>query len=419
MINTLSIQALEKNAFGPFRKPLYDSYCFSRIPATIRTLLTGEKGATLPQDTYVNDVYDTVLVLFIDSFGWQYFEKYHQKYPFLKRFVENGIASKITSQFPSTTTNHVTCMHTGLTPGECGLYEWFYYEPIVDACICPLHFSFAKDKGYNTLARAGVRPEQLFSFPTIYSDFAKCGIRSIAFQDKDSAKSPYSTLMFEGATVTGHKNFTEGLSRLKREMQNPQGKSYFFFYYGDIDGAGHEFGPDSEQVDAQVEKCFTHLEHFWQELTSKPMQKTAAIVIADHGMSPIHPETTWYINNHLPHFEGYIKRNANNELLVPAGSSRDMFLHIVDEKLDKAHKELSDALSGTGIVYKTEDLIKEGLFGTVTDRFRARAGNLVALPLGENSIWWYLQDQFTTPYRGHHGGLTKAEIETTFLFLPL
>jgi len=136
-------------------------------------------------------------------------------------------------------------------------------------------------------------------------------------------------------------------------------------------------------------------------------------------MSPIHPETTWHINKHLPHFERYIKQNRHGDLLVPCGSSRDMFLHIVEEHVDEAYHELQNALLGTAIVYKTADLITQGFFGTVTERFLQRAGNLVVLPLNENSVWWHIPGQFQTPYKGHHGGLTRQELETTFLFQAL
>lgn len=422
MINKNSVDACDASRFGRFNKPLYDSYCFSRIPETVRTLLTGQKGASLPSDTYVDATYDTVLVILIDSFGWQYFEKFAPKYPFLQRFIDKGIVSKITSQFPSTTTNHMTCMHTALSVGLSGLYEWFYYEPLVDACICPLRFSFAKDKGYNTLAKAGFRSDELFNFRTVYQDFAELGVRSVVFQDKDSARSPYSQMMYQGAEIVGYKNLPEGLTRLTRAMlglqKQPQQKSYFLFYYGDIDGAGHEFGPNSDQVAHQVDKCFSRLELFWQEIATK-MQNTCVILTADHGMAQIRPESIWFINEHLPTFERFIKRNKQGELLVPCGSSRDMFLHIKEECLEEAYNELTHALSGIAEVHKTSELIKQGLFGPISQRFLDRVGNLVILPLGEGTVWWHEPGRFENPYHGHHGGLSRLELETIFLFQAL
>ncbi|MBS0637962.1 MAG: alkaline phosphatase family protein, partial [Verrucomicrobia bacterium] len=359
MLNRQSIEAVEASNFGPFKKPLYDSYGFNRIPETVRTLLTGKTSKSLPSDCIQNGPYDFVLLFFIDSFGWQYFERFRHKYPFLERFVEQGIVSKITSQFPSTTANHVTCMHTGLSVGESGLYEWFYYEPLVDSCICPLHFSYAMDKGFNTL---NARPEEIFPFPTVYESLVKEGIHSYTFQDKDISRSPYSQQVYKGAEVLGYKNLSEGLQRLLHMINGQIEKSYYVFYFGEIDGIGHEFGPDSEQVAKEVDKCFSRLEAFWQQLTEKK-RNGCVIVTADHGMGPIDPKTTWYLNQKLPQFERCIKRNQKGELLIPCGSSRDMFLHVYDE--DEAIKMLTEPLAGIAEVHKTSELIEKGFFGHV------------------------------------------------------
>src|SRR5260221_1421133 len=108
MMNEKSIQACTKSHFGPFSKPLYDSYCFSRIPATIQKLFGLTADAALPTDTIEPDTYDFVIFFLLDAFGWNLFERSKDKYPFLKRFVETVRVSMLTSQFPSTTTGHVT-----------------------------------------------------------------------------------------------------------------------------------------------------------------------------------------------------------------------------------------------------------------------------------------------------------------------
>lgn len=306
-------------------------------------------------------------------------------------------------------------MHTGQSVGQSGLYEWFFYEPLVDACICPFHFSYAKDKAFNTLQ---VKASELFPFRTIYQDFQEIGIRSVVFQVKDSAQSPYSQAMYEGAELVAFKHFNEGLSKLLHAINGVDEKTYFFFYFGDIDGAGHEFGPESEEVAKQVDKCFSRLERFYQELMNEK-RNGCMILTADHGMASINPATTLFINKQLPHFEHYIKRNKKDELIVPCGSSRDMFLHIKDAHIEQAYRELKEALAGIAEVYKTSDLIAKGFFGPVTDRFLERAGNIVAVALGENTVWWHDPNRDDKPFRGHHGGLTQIEMETIFLFQAL
>src|SRR5579872_4976398 len=127
MLNTASIQTVHGARTTPqLVRPLYDSYCFANLPASIAYFLSGEGQHTLPADVFegLPARFDRVILFFIDAFGWRFFERYASKYTALKTFAQHGIVSKLTSQFPSTTAAHVTCIHTGLNVGQSGIYEW-------------------------------------------------------------------------------------------------------------------------------------------------------------------------------------------------------------------------------------------------------------------------------------------------------
>src|SRR5207247_4411338 len=172
MLNTASVNAVNGSQFSQrFVKPLYDSYCFSNIPQTIEFLLTGEGESGLPLDVLGNlpRKYDKVILFFVDAFGWRFFERYAEKHEFLKTMLNGGVVSKMTSQFPSTTAAHVTCVHTGLNVGQSGVYEWHYYEPLVDEIISPLLFSYARDRfTKDTLKSTGLSAEVFFPRQTFY-----------------------------------------------------------------------------------------------------------------------------------------------------------------------------------------------------------------------------------------------------------
>src|SRR5262245_26749549 len=110
-----------------FVRPHYSRYGYAQIPNTIRRLFGGQAEG-FPAGPYagLNEHYDAVVVLLIDAFGWKFVRRYAE-HPFLKRIQEHGLAAMLSSQFPSTTAAHVTTIHTGLTPGESGVYEWIYY----------------------------------------------------------------------------------------------------------------------------------------------------------------------------------------------------------------------------------------------------------------------------------------------------
>jgi hypothetical protein len=135
---------------------------------------------------------------------------------------------------------------------------------------------------------------------------------------------------------------------------------------------------------------------------------------ADHGQIDVNPKTTIYLNTdrRFRGVERFIKRNQNGQLLIPAGSARDMFLHVKDDLLDEAQSFLTRRLEGKADVVKISSLIEQGYFGTeISPRFRERVGNLVILPYAYETVWWYEKDRFEQRFYGHHGGLTAQEME--------
>src|SRR5205807_1225800 len=163
--------------------------------------------------------------ILLDAFGWSAFER-HSGHPFLRRFAQDGVVAQITSQFPSTTAAHVTCLHTGLPVGAGGIYEWFQYEPALDAIVAPLLFSFAGDA-------------------------------------------------------------TAVLDALEEAL-------------------------------ADLAGCHALL-----------------LLTADHGMTAIDPGTTMYVNLLWPGIAEHLRRGRGARPLAPAGSARDLFLHVRPGRLEE------------------------------------------------------------------------------------
>jgi hypothetical protein len=111
--------------------------------------------------------------------------------------------------------------------------------------------------------------------------------------------------------------------------------------------------------------------------------------------------------------ERFIKTNRSGQLLVPAGSARDLFLHVKEDLLEEAQSFLARRLEGEADVVQVNSLIENGYFGPeISQRFRERVGELVILPYPGKSIWWYEKDRFEQRFYGHHGGMTAQEMET-------
>lgn len=418
MLNEASVRAVAASRLNDsFAQPLYDTYSFARIPATISTLLTGVEGQGLPRDTLGNlyGPYDVVVLCFIDALGWRFIERYAETFPFLRRFFDSGIVSQLTSQFPSTTAAHVTTIHTGLPVGTSGVFEWFYYEPRLDRVIAPLLFSYAGDKGRNTLKADGVTAGDLFPRATLYQELRRHGVASFVFQHREYAYSPYSKIVTDGATSLPYSTLPEALVNLSTHVSNQVGRAYYFLYYDSIDAVAHRYGPDSPQVDAEIRVFLLAMEHLLQRGLAAPRQQILFLMTADHGQVALNPATTFYLNQRLPDLLPLLATSRAGIPLVPAGSSRDMFLYIKHGLLDEAHALLTAALHGLAEVWRVDDLAARGCFGTTSATFLARAGDLVILPYAGESVWWYEQGRFEQLFHGSHGGLTRDEIETVLL----
>jgi hypothetical protein len=428
MLNTVSLDTVARAKFShKFTRPCYESYCFSNLPATLLFLLTGQGQSALPLDVFgkLPTRYNKVVLFFLDGFGWRFFERYAEKYRFLKTIMTRGVASKLTSQFPSTTAAHVTCIHTGLDVGQSGVYEWNYYEPLVDEIISPLPFSYAGHKLLrDTIKRSAIAPAPSLFFPrqTLYQTLQAQGVTSHIVQSIDYASSTYSDIVFRGANVHPYRSLQDALTQMVELLTAPEtGPAYYFLYFDRLDTTSHNHGPNARQVEEVIDHCFTQMERtFYRNIQGK-VNDTLILITADHGQVEVNPRSTYYLNQQMPDITRYFKKNRRGQPLVPAGSARDMFLHVLDDHVDWIVADLRRNLHGRAEVYPTQQLLAQHFFGIQEPStvFLQRVGNVVILPYKEETVWWYEEDRFAMHFLGHHGGLTPEEMEIPLLALAL
>lgn len=425
MIDEIARQSVDRARWndGRWVTPLHGSYCFTTIPHLIealftagppdpiRTTLLGPAGAA---------PYDAVVLFFIDAFGWRFYEPHADASPLLKRVRDDGHVTKLTAQFPSTTTAHMTTINTGLPVGQSGLYEWFQYEPRVDAIVAPLLFSFASDSNRDTLVRAGLSPSDLYPRTTLYQRLAAAGVTSYIFADAVYTPSPFDEITSSSASLRPFATFEAGLQDLAALLKAGRGKgrAYYFFYMDEIDAESHQHGPESSEVAEAIERCFTLLQGVFDNMVSAGLHDTLLLMTADHGQITVDPAATIYLDQTLPALKDWIKTNAKGDLLVPAGSSRDLFLHIRPEHMDEAQRTLQQHLEGKALIQRVDDLVTRGFFGLPSDTFLSRVGDLVVLPEPGQMIWWLGDGRYRQHFKGHHGGMTPQEMETLLLSLP-
>jgi predicted AlkP superfamily pyrophosphatase or phosphodiesterase len=194
-------------------------------------------------------------------------------------------------------------------------------------------------------------------------------------------------------------------------------------YFDRIDAMCHEYGPESIQVHAEIDMFLTAMERWFMPFAAGKLKNTLLVVTADHGHMAVSPQTTVYLNTdpRLKGLLGLLRKDRRGVILPPGGSPRDVFLYVEPEFLDEARTLVAEALAGHSDVVKTGDLLAGGYFGPppFSDALLARLGNLVVLPYENESAWWYEKDRFEQGYYGHHGGLSRAEMEIPLGLLDL
>jgi predicted AlkP superfamily pyrophosphatase or phosphodiesterase len=393
-------------------RPAYGGRSFADIPATVVRLLTGGRGGLAPEILGSLDRrWTRVVVVVADGFGWSVAER-HADHPFLRRVAAEGRLSPLTSQFPSTTSAHMTTLHTGVPVGESGIYEWFQYEPALDRMIAPLLFSYAGDDRRETLQGSGLDPAAVYPRETIYERLAAAEVAAHAVQHAAIADTTFSRAMLRGAAV---RPFTADDGWVAETAA--AGPGYTVAYVDDVDAVGHEHGPDSDAHAAAATGVLDGLATLADLLAAGG--ETLLLVTADHGQVCVHPATTVYVNERLPGLVRHLRGGDDGRPLAPAGSARDLFLHVLPGHLDDVEWLLEDLLGETAEVRPTHELMDEGVFGAAGPRLRERIGEVVVLPKPGESVWWREPGRFDMHFRGHHGGLSPDEMLIPLVALPL
>jgi hypothetical protein len=375
---------------------------FTQIPNHVERLLTDEPV-------------ETVVLIVLDGFGRQLFDRVRDTHPFLQRFATDGLVISTHSQFPSTTAVQLTTLHTSLPIGSSGVVEWRYFDPASDRIVAPLPGLYqgdAADKPLTARALADCLPRATF-----YARLAARGIDSTCFQPRAYARSAYTRHVCRGAHQWPYRTPAECLVNLVHWLRTPpRTRRYAYVYFDAIDALAHRYGPCSPQVLAELTTLLTAFERILAPELAR-QRRLRLLVTADHGLTAVE-DPVQYLDHLAPALEGMLRTTRTGQPIVPTGGKRDLFLHVQPERLAEAEALLLDRLDPTIRVARTATLIAEGLFGVVTPSTRPRLGDLIVLPGPGQRMWWAGGGRFALgPKRGDHGGLTADELEIPFLSL--
>ena len=319
---------------------------------------------------------------------------------------------ELASQFPSTTAAHTTTLHSGLPVGVHGVYEWHILEPSLNRVITPLMFSFAGDAERGTLAPTGLSPDTVFPPETLHMRLTADGVRSVAVMPASFADSTTNRALLRGAETLPARGAPHALGLACSALAHPP--VYASVYLPTFDAIMHKVGPDAPAAHAELLSLLDAVDHAMLRVP----HGTLVLIGTDHGMAPVSPERTSYVNVVWPELERHLRRGADGKPLAPAGSCRDLFLHVLPERVDDVVSELSERLADVADVIDTRALVEEGAFGAeLSDTFLARLAEVVVLPREGEAAWWLEPGRFEQHFYGQHGGRSPDEVNIPLLAL--
>jgi hypothetical protein len=382
-------------------RPEQGRRCFDQLPFTISRLLTGVADGPALEEPLLQERFERVVFVYFDAFGWTFLER-HAEHPLFARARSEGLLTQLTAQFPSTTTAQVTTVHSGLPVAEHGLYEWHVYEPSLDRLVTPLLFSFAGDGIRGTLL-GHIDPDELFPTDSVYARLAESGIRSTVVLPAAIAGSAPNIALLRGTDVLPFATAENGLAVAAEALAG--GAAYAHVYLDELDSLMHAVGTEDPAV-AVVTR--TILDDVHQATLPAG---TLVLLTADHGMSPVDPDRTTYVNELWPELAAQLETGADGKPLAPAGSCRDLFLHARDGEVEAVRTGLAERLAGVANVVAVGELIEEGIFAEPSPRLSARLANVAVLPRHGEAVYWHEPGRFAQHLHGQHGGLSPEEME--------
>src|SRR5208282_5871993 len=216
-----------------------------------------------------------VILVSLDGFRYDYAAEHGA--PNLERMAEEGASAPegMIPSFPSVTfPNHYSIV-TGLYPGHHGIVANSFYDP-------------ARKQSYASKKLDAVTDGTWYGGVPLWALAEKQGMRSACFfwptSDAEIAGVRPSYYLHFDATVPDDQRVDQVIAWLK--LPAARRPHFITLYYSQVDSAGHDFGPDSQQTADAVHQVDAMMGRLIAGLKALRLP-VDVIVVADHGMATV------------------------------------------------------------------------------------------------------------------------------------
>ncbi len=401
--------------------PRYDGYGITNLTATLMGLLEAPLPGRPPlvegpTRSTLGEV-RKVVVLLVDALSYRHIHGAVKAGASpLAELAEKGGFMPLTSTFPSTTVAALTSFNTGLTPQEHGFIEYYMYLKEFGLVANMIKFSPAVDRTPERLLQLGLEPKKLLGAETVHVRLRRRGVAPYVVTRERYLTSGLGRVTNAGAEGVTYVNAPDMFVRVRKLLEaNKDRRLYAFAYWDCVDGVAHDYGPDTEELQAELRSlAFSLRTELLEKLSPAAAEGTLFILTSDHGQITVSKEKMTYLPDH-PAFLECLS-------VPPTGSPRDLFLHVRAGRAEELKEYVRRNFTEQAMLLDCLEALNMGLLGVGKPRRATydRIGEMLLLPRGNRMfVYPYTKDEMDFKVKGFHGGLTEEEMLVPLLYAKL
>ncbi|WP_017613158.1 alkaline phosphatase family protein [Nocardiopsis salina] len=343
--------------------------------------------------------------LLVDGLGTRLLARHAHLAPTLAALAQRG--SQLRSGFPATTATSLASLGTGLPAGGHGIVGMsFTADGFGDTEPCPaleaLSWCAHTPEGSVDL-RGQAPPESVQPNATVFERAAADGVEVSRVVPGFHHGSGLTRALLRGPGRFVAADAPDELVPGMLEALRVPGRALVYGYHGDLDAAGHVFGPGSEEWIEEL----VRVEALVSDLASDLPADSVLAVVADHGM--VHTGEHRIDLDNSPELLRGVSRLS--------GEARVRHVHTEPGAAPEVLAAWREVLGERAYVVERERAIAEGWYGAVSDRNRGRLGDVIAAARGDWTLLRPEAEPKQTSMIGHHGSWTADEQLVPLLLL--
>jgi len=311
-----------------------------------------------------------------------------------RAFLRSHRRRAIHAVFPSTTSAALTTLATARWPAEHAVAGWWTYLPALSLSLVTLPFTERTTD--RSLAEFGVRPEEVYSEPSVWPKFSR-GVCSI--MPAGICNSVYTRYATGGTERRGYRRMAEGVEKAAAAVRAGDGPRFVSLYLPACDEIMLDKGPGSRETGALLRRIDTLL----GELAGAVAGRARFVVTADHGQADIP------VN--LRHVLPLADPLASLLRCQPSGEPRVPYFHVRAGREERFKDKFLERFGNDFALVTPAEAHALGLFGPdpLSAYVRPRLGTY--LGISPVAAKFHVEPcSSSVSHAGAHGGLLASEM---------